>query len=182
MKDNKCDKNTPRSQKVVPTSDFNYEIKDLSKLKPFSENIRYGFRYAWANPSVLIVMSYDNDTKTIHVWDESYKSKVHREELTRSIKDRVGKSIVFCDPIDPSIIAYMNSRGVSAIGAIRYKNSVLNGMKFLRSHKIIVDPKCTGLISELQSPGGYGYAIDAMRYGLEIDIIESSSLGTEGLL
>lgn len=117
---------------------------------------------------------------------ESYAYRLDTIAIApRWIRDIPGieNHVIRCDSARPETIAHLKSHGLAgAIAVNKAKGSVESGVDWLRSHEIIVHPRCTGLIDEL---GKYRYktnkagdilsqledkdnhAIDGMRYAFE---------------
>jgi phage terminase large subunit len=103
-------------------------------------------------------------------------------------KGRAKESIV-ADSAEPKSIDELKKLGVVRIKAARKgKDSINNGIQFLRQFKIIVHPSCTNLIMELNNYAfdtkagqltntpidGYNHLIDPMRYAMERFLMKSN--------
>lgn len=72
---------------------------------------------------------------------------------------KIKEFTVKADSARPETISHISSCGFSVIGATKGKNSVVEGIEFLRSFdKIIIHPRCKNTIFEF---GNYKYKVDA---------------------
>jgi phage terminase large subunit len=92
------------------------------------------------------------------------------------------KEHVTADCAEPKSIEEIRKAGIPRISPARKgKDSVINGIQFIRQFKLIVHPSCTNTILELnnyawQSKNGllvneptdaYNHLMDALRYAME---------------
>ena len=72
---------------------------------------------------------------------------------------KIKEFTVKADSARPETISHVSSCGFSVVGATKGKNSVIEGIEFLRSFdKIIIHPRCKNTIFEF---GNYKYKVDA---------------------
>ena len=72
---------------------------------------------------------------------------------------KIKEFTVKADSARPETISHISSCGFSVVGATKGKNSVVEGIEFLRSFdKIIIHPRCKNTIFEF---GNYKYKVDA---------------------
>lgn len=72
---------------------------------------------------------------------------------------KIKEFTVKADSARPETISHISSCGFSIVGATKGKNSVIEGIEFLRSFdKIIIHPRCKNTIFEF---GNYKYKVDA---------------------
>lgn len=162
----------------------NWKVQDLSEIKSTFDNYYNGCDFGYANdPASIIRLHYDAKHKRIYVTDEHYETGLTNEDLAKEIKRICGKSdVVTCDSSEPKSVAELIQHGVTAVGAVKGKDSVNFGIQWLQQHEIILDVNCTRLKSELevykwqedkngsQLPKPVdrnNHGIDAMRYATE---------------
>ena len=155
---------------------------------------RSGMDIGWIDKSAIIDTLYDRENKTIYVFNEFYKSGCQLAELAQAIKDmRLTKTKLYVDSAESRSIAYFKQEGIRAEGCIKGSGSVKAGLMFLQDNLIIVHPKCTNFIMELENFSyirskatgewtedtlhEYSHAIDACRYGYS-DIYTNTKIKT----
>ncbi len=90
---------------------------------------------------------------------------------------------IIADSARPEMISYMKRLGFVIVQAIKGKNSVKEGIEFLKNKDIVVHPRCTHLIDELihycwktdrqtgeilpELADDHNHVIDALRYATE---------------
>ena len=75
----------------------------------------------------------------------------------------------FSDSARPETISHMRRHGFPRImPSIKGKGSVMDGIEFLKSHEIIVHPRCIHLIDEFTL---YGYKVDNLT-GRVLPVLE----------
>lgn len=90
----------------------------------------------------------------IYVEHESYAYRLETVAIApRWKKDIPGieRYVVRCDSSRPDTISYLRSHGIpQAIAVEKPKGSIESGIDWLRSHEIIVHPRCRNMIDELK--------------------------------
>ena len=142
---------------------------------------RAGMDLGWVDKSAIIDSLYDRENKTIYVFNEFYKSGCQLSELATRIKEmNLQKCKIKVDAAEPRSIQYFKNEGINATPCSKGPDSIKAGLMFLQDHRIIVHPKCTSFITELENfsyikskiTGEYtddtthewSHAIDALRY------------------
>lgn len=142
---------------------------------------RAGMDLGWVDKSAIIDTLYDRNNKTIYVFNEFYKSGQQLSELATAIENMgLRKSKIRIDSAEPRSIQYFRNNGIDATAAQKGPDSVKAGIMFLQDCLIIVHPRCTSFITELENfsyvkskvTGEYteetthewSHAIDACRY------------------
>lgn len=153
---------------------------------------RAGMDIGWIDPSAIIDTLYDKDNHTIYVFNEFYRSGCQLSDLVSAIENmNLQKTRIYVDSADPRAIEYMKSNRIRAEGCPKGKDSVKNGLMFLQDHLIVVHPKCTKFIEELENfsyikskttgewtedtTHEWSHAIDACRYAYS-DIYTNTKL------
>jgi phage terminase large subunit len=166
----------------------NWRVEDLSEMQAQFTNHRNGLDFGYSvDPAALWVAHYDRDHKRIYVFDEIYERKLTNQQLAEQVKDKIGSDYVTCDSAEPKSIAELQSCGVSAMAALKGKDSVLFGIQWLQGCEIIIDKKCVNTKNEIstyhwqEDPNGNAiqkpvekddHLIAAGRYAHESDMIE----------
>jgi len=150
------------------------------------DNYFNGLDFGFADdPTAFIRCHYDKKHKTIYVVDEFYRQAMFIDEVAEELKSILGGELVTCDSSEPRSIADLKRHGIRAIGAKKGPGSIEHGVKWLQSHKLVVNPRCNNTIKELTSykwredkDGNVipkpvdmnNHLLDALRYGFEMEM------------
>lgn len=167
----------------------NWEIRDITdqEMKIF-DNYRNGLDFGFAkDPAAFIRSHYDKKHKIIYILNEVYEIGLTNPELAILVDTILGDDYVVCDSAEPKSIRELKINGISAIPAVKGKDSVNFGIQWLQQQKIVIDRHCQNVINEFQlyqwkrdkfgvplSPpkpvDRDNHAIDATRYAYEDDM------------
>jgi phage terminase large subunit len=166
----------------------NWRVEDLSDMVSQFTNIRNGLDFGFSShPAALSVSHYDHMRKTIYIFDEMYEKGLTNDLLAIEVKNRIGDETVVCDSAEPKSITELQRDGISAIGAMKGKDSVNFGIDWLKQQTIVIDKKCINAKNEFQSykwkedkdgvamrvpVDANNHFIDATRYAYEYDMEE----------
>ena len=139
-----------------------------------------------ADPTALCCMLYDEAHYELYIYDELYVKGYTSQMRYDAICEKGHKnSVIYYDSAGALDSAELMELGMSNL--IPYnkageKNSILNGINFLRSLKIYVHPRCVNFLIEIENymwyvdkdgitqnkpqPGSMDHLMDAMRYGV----------------
>ena len=161
----------------------NWEKRNLSDIKDTFDNIFHGVDFGFSSdPTAYIKVHYDKQKKEIYVLDEFYKEGIFIDDLANALYKKLDGDTITCDSSEPRSIADLQRHRIKAIGAKKGPGSIEHGVKFLQSHKLIIDSKCINVIKEISSyrwredkDGNSlpkpvdkdNHLIDALRYSLE---------------
>ena len=167
----------------------NWRVEDLSPLMDQMTNHRNGLDFGYSvDPAAMVVSHFDRAHKRIYIYDEIYERKLTNEQLAKQIKDRIGTDYVTCDSAEPKSIDELKGYGVSAMPAMKGKDSVLFGIQWLQGCEIVINKTCINAKNEIstyhwqedangnaiQKPvEANDHLIDAMRYAYERDMLET---------
>ncbi len=171
---------------VIFKRGVNWEVRDLSKKKNSFENIRMGLDFGGSiDPYAFTKLSIDFKNKTIYLFDEFYLNQIDIETLWKEIKPKAETHIIFCDRDDDKI-RQLKKLGANIHGARKGKNSIINGIEWLKTFKIVVDKSCVNSIMELETytwmKDRFGnsiqipvdknnHIIDSLRYACSYDMV-----------
>ena len=178
--------------------------EEISQMQYFYCGIDWGFS---ADPFAFIRCSYDRRTQTIYLLDEIVKRGCSNSDIAEMIKekgyDRIGeayyshlsgqvintKQLIICDSAEPKSIIDLRKMDIKAIGCKKYAGSVLYGIRWLQSKRIIIDPRRTPTAYKefteyeyettkdgeilASVPDRNNHTVDSLRYSLD-KIINSS--------
>jgi phage terminase large subunit len=160
----------------------NWQVKSIevpSHLVPL-----YGADWGFNDPTVLIKF-YMIDPYTIYIDKEFYRREVKLDDLPAVFDTIEGSrsNVIVADSSRPEIIEFMIRKGFRMKASTKGAGSVKDGIYWLQSKKVIIDPSCVNTISEFKKaswkvdkktqqvtnePDDFNnHAIDAIRYGSE---------------
>lgn len=174
-----------------------YTIQDFDidevKAKHYSY---FGLDYGFVNdPTALIAVAVDNETKTIYIYDEFTKKGLVNSAIAEVIKSKgYAKEIITADAAEKKSTEEIKRCGVTRIkNALKGADSVIYGIKKIKSFTLVVHPSCKETIVELDNycwqkdnqTGEYiekpvdrsNHLMDALRYALE-DVNKQTKLKT----
>ena len=168
----------------------NWTVQDLSSMRDQFTNHRNGLDFGYSSdPAAAVFCHYDRMRKTIYIYDELYQSGLTNDKLADELKPMINEQLITCDSAEPKSVAELCHYNIMARGATKGKDSVLHGIQWLQQQSIIIDNKCINTRNELQGykwkedKGGVAlpvpvdkdnHLIDALRYGLERDMMDAS--------
>lgn len=155
---------------------------------------RAGIDLGFIDKTAIIDTLFDRQNHTIYVGNEFYKSGCQISEIAQVIKEmNLQKTKLYVDSAEPRTIQYLRQENINAVACAKGKDSVKAGIMFLRDNKIIVNPACKSLITELENfsyikskitgewtddtTHEWSHAIDALRYAYS-DIYTNKKLIT----
>jgi len=201
--------------KVFPS----FEVMDMDMDIPEDCHPRFGADWGFSIDPTVLVKAY-RFGRTLYISDEAYRVRCEIDDTPAlfagncPINDPTNpyrwenhhnhtgvpdayKWPIVADSARPETISYMARKGFQIQRAIKGAKSVEEGVEFIKSHNIVVHPRCTHTIDELST---YSYkidkltdkvlpvladrdnhVIDALRYALEGDRRALRQMGVGGL-
>lgn len=143
-----------------------------------------GLDFGYTNdPSALFVGFVDQENKKLYVWDEMYEKGLSNKRIFENITSMgYVKERITADSAEPKSIDELKGYGMHVKGAVKGKDSILNGIQFIQDFEIIVHPRCVNFITEISNYtwdedkfgnklnrpiDDFNHLMDAMRYALE---------------
>lgn len=120
----------------------------------------YGCDWGFSNDPLALTKSYIfPDTNELYIAEEYYEHKVEVENLPAAFDKISGIKfgVITADNARPELISHMRRKNYRVHPSVKGKNSVLEGVEFLRSYDIVVNPECTNIADEFET---YSYDID----------------------
>ncbi|MCD8238879.1 MAG: PBSX family phage terminase large subunit [Clostridiales bacterium] len=170
---------------------------DLTQiLKKKGAETVFGLDFGYTNdPTALFCGVVFKAENTIYVFDELYERGLTNFDIAQKIKKMgCGKEKIRADAAEPKSIEELRQLGLKGIRASRKgKDSILNGIQFIRNYKIIVSPLCCNFLTEISNYSwdsdkqghkinrpvdNFNHLMDAMRYAVE-DIISGDRMSFE---
>lgn len=155
---------------------------------------RVGSDLGYVDPTTIVCSLYDRDNNTIYIYNEFYKKGCQLDEVAKQMENMNLKKVkIYMDAAEPRTIDYFRRQGFNAVPCIKGADSVQARIAFLQNHTLIIHPKCSNLIQELENfsyikdkkTGNYtdktthefSHAIDGLGYAYS-DIYTKSKLRT----
>ena len=167
----------------------NWEERNFDKDKLISENPKlqsgFGLDFGYTtDPTAFVCFLVDRENKEIYVYDEHYQKGMLNNQIADMIKYKgYAKEEIIADSSEPKSIEEIKRNGVLRIKpAAKGRDSVNNGIQFVKQFRLIVHPSCLSTILELNNYSwkdnragekinepndDYNHILDALRYGLE---------------
>lgn len=126
-----------------------YDTVDAWKIKHF-----FGLDYGYTNdPTAFIAFAANPVSKELYIYDEHYETKMLNSDIARMITQKgFAKERIRADAAEPKSNEDLRRMGIGRIqGAVKGKDSVINGITALQEYKIYVHPRCKNTIKELSS-------------------------------
>jgi len=110
-----------------------------------------GLDFGYSNdPTAFVRAYYHRAQRKIFIINEYESLEVTNDQIANALKPMLNGDNVICDSAEPKSIKELNNHGVSALGALKGKDSVLHGIQWLKQQEIVVDQTCQGVINNLQ--------------------------------
>lgn len=177
----------------------NYEVKEFDRP---NGKLLVGLDFGFVNdPTALICSILDEENKTIYIFDEWGDTNKTNDEIANIVVNLgYSKSVIVADSAEPKSIQELRRKGLYRIKeSVKGKDSILHGIQRLQQYKLVVSPKCTQTITELENyswekdkkTGEYinkpvdqfNHFLDALRYSLQcydkgtLKVIDKSLIG-----
>jgi len=155
----------------------NWDIDDLdAEAEASEESWLWGADWGFSvDPTVLIKCKIMG--RKLYISEEAYKVRCEIDETPSLFAGTdtwptgprwenkhshpglkgVMQGLITADSARPETISYMEKRGFSIRRAVKGAESVEEGVEFMKSHDIVVHPRCTHTIDELDT---YQYKVD----------------------
>ena len=162
------------------------DAEEKPKNPVFKENVKsaFGLDFGYTNdPSAFFVGFIDTENKKLYVYDEFYQPGMSNKRIADTIQEMgYSKEHITADSAEPKSIDELRGYGLRVKGAVKGKDSILNGIQWIQDLEIIIHPRCVNFLTEisnytwdkdkfnnkLNKPiDDFNHLMDAMRYALE---------------
>lgn len=162
----------------------NWEIGVAEDTKNYS--LLLGLDFGYINDATAFVVAYlDENSKTIYIDNELYQTGLLNDQIANAIKYMgFAKSVIIADSAEQKSIEEIRREGVSRIrAASKGQGSILQGIQKLQQYRLVVNPRCVNMITELQNYSwkkdkitneyinepndSFNHLCDALRYSLQ---------------
>ena len=150
----------------------NWEYGKFDNRLPFVYGMDFGFA---PDPDVVVKVAVDLKRKLIYVKEIFRGNELGTDDLANILKKKLLLSVpIIADCAEKRLIRDLQNRGLKKLQKV-VKGKVLEGLKTLKSFKIIVDSSSAKICFELNnyvSKDGvpldaFNHSIDAIRYAVE---------------
>ena len=168
----------------------NVEEREMSdeEVSAF-DHLRHGLDFGFAvDPLAYVGMHYDAKREDLYIFDEIYAQRMKNRRAAELILPRAGRRLIGADSAEPKSIDEMTDYGLNMLAVKKGPDSVDFGIKWLQKlHHIYIDKRrCPNAYREFVGyeymrnkdgqfisayPDKDNHAIDAVRYGLENDML-----------
>jgi phage terminase large subunit len=170
---------------IVSEEWFDYKkiLKDVEDSKAIF-SLDFGFTN---DPTAFVCGIIDKVNKRLWIFDEFQEKGLLNDEIAQKIIDMgFRKEVIICDSAEPKSIEELRRNGLDRVkGAVKGRDSIINGINLLQQFEITVHPKCVCIQEELKNytwkkeKNGeyintpidkYNHSLDALRYGVSSDV------------
>lgn len=157
-----------------------FELSDIQTVKT-----AFGLDFGYSVDATAFVAAYiDQESNKIYVYDEMYKTKMSNKMIFEEITSMgYSKEKIIADSAEPKSIDELKGLGLRRIEAAKKgKDSINNGIQFIRNFEIIIHPRCVNFLMEISNYtwekdkfgnqinrpiDDFNHCLDALRYGCE---------------
>lgn len=138
---------------VVEDFDWKKLASTRNKYGQLQYKEYYGLDFGYANdPTAFIGCLVNQKERTIHIFDELYLYHATNNQIKYHITQKgYHKKLITADSEDPRTINELKILGLKMEPALKGQNSVIHGIQKIQDYKIIVHPRCTNTIIELNN-------------------------------
>lgn len=154
------------------------------------DRLHYGLDFGFAtDPLAFICMHYDKKHEILYIFNEVYKFSLDTRPAAEMVKRLAQRRLVIADSAEPRTIRSFEKYGCNIKGAKKGPDSVEHGIKWLQDLRAIYIDKsrCPNAYREFvgyeyaqnkdgqfisQYPDKNNHAIDAVRYGMEMEMLD----------
>lgn len=114
----------------------------------------FGLDYGYSNdPTAFIACLINPIDKTVHIYDEIYKTGMLNSDIAKEITNRgYQKERIRADCAEPKSNEDLRRLGVERIApSVKGKDAIINGIAKIQEYTLYVHPNCKNTISELSS-------------------------------
>ncbi len=150
-----------------------WELGDFDDSLPYIFGMDFGYS---VDPTALIKIAVDDKKETIYIDELVYKTGMNTNSIfTASAEYASRKDLIVADSAEPRLIDEIKHKGLNIKPTIKGPDSVRAGIKRMQDYKLVVTPRSTNIVKELNNYvwhdkksdtpiDKYNHAIDAVRY------------------
>lgn len=162
----------------------NWELGEYDHTK-IQGQLLCGLDFGFTNdPTAFVAAILNEEEKIIYIFKEwGATNKTNDEIAAAIIAMGFSKSVIIADSAEQKSIEELKRLGLQRIRAsVKGKDSVLHGIQKLQQYKLVVNPECHALITELENyswkkengeyvnkpvDNGFDHYLDSLRYSTQ---------------
>ncbi len=192
------EKNNPIYYRIYALGEFatlskliytNWEVRSFDHMEILKAKANrttiFGTDFGYTNDYTTLICSIIDETeKKIWIYDEHFEKHLTNEDIYNMYVDhRVAGERIVCDSSEPKSIEELKRYGCKRVeGAVKGKDSIMNGIQLIQQYQIIVHSDCTQIQEELRNYtfvkdrqtkvyinkaiDKYNHGLDAFRYSV----------------
>lgn len=167
--------------------DENFDYKEILRTVKDSKAI-FSLDFGFTNdPTAFVCSILDEINKKIWIFDGFEEKGLLNDEIAKKIIEMgYRKEVITCDSAEPKSIEELKRNGLDRVrGAVKGKDSIINGINLLQQYEIIILPSLTWIIEEFKNYtwkkgkdgeyinvpiDKYNHSLDSLRYGITTEI------------
>lgn len=157
---------------------------------PEGKSVKYGMDFGFSNdPTTLIAVVETSDA--IYADELIYRTGLTNSDISNEIKSTkliTRNDVIIADNAEPKSITELNQMGWSVKPSYKGKDSIKNGIDYIKRKELRITKKSVNLIRELRNYSwdtdkngkmldkpvdSFNHAIDALRYALSIKPVQT---------
>ena len=164
-----------------------FDYKEILRTVKGSKAI-FSVDFGYSNdPTAFVCAVIDEVNKRLWVFDGFEEKGLLNDEIAARIIDMgYRKEVITCDSAEPKSIEELRRNGLDRVrGALKGKDSIINGINLLQQFEMIIHPTCTGIQEELKNYtwkkgkdgeyinvpiDKYNQNLDSLRYGVTAEL------------
>ncbi|MGN1029769.1 MAG: PBSX family phage terminase large subunit [Bacilli bacterium] len=165
----------------------NFDYREILKEVKDSKAI-FGLDYGFTNdPTAFECSIIDKINKRLWVFDEFQEKGLLNDEIAEKIIHMgYRKEVIVADSSEPKSNEELRRCGIDRIkGAVKGRDSIINGINLLQQYEIIIHPKCVCIQEEIKNYtwkkgkdgeyinvpiDKYNHGLDALRYAVSTEV------------
>lgn len=141
--------------KLVYTNweELTFDYMEVLKEKKYRKAI-FGTDFGYTNdPTTLVCSVIDDVDKIIWIYKEHFERGMTNEDIYNMyVENRVAGERIVCDSSEPKSIEELKRLGCKRIvGALKGRDSIVNGIQLIQQYKVYVHPGCKNIIEEFKN-------------------------------
>lgn len=141
--------------KLVYTNweELTFDYMEVLKEKKYRKAI-FGTDFGYTNdPTTLVCSVIDDVDKIIWIYKEHFERGMTNEDIYNMyVENRVAGERIVCDSSEPKSIEELKRLGCKRIvGALKGRDSIINGIQLIQQYKVYVHPDCKNIIEEFKN-------------------------------
>ena len=167
----------------VETFDYMDILRSVKDSKAIF-SLDFGFTN---DPTAFVCSILDEINKKIWIFDGFEEKGLLNDEIAKKIIEMgYRKEVITCDSAEPKSIEELKRNGLDRVrGAVKGKDSIINGINLLQQYEIIILPSLNWIIEEFKNYtwkkgkdgeyinvpiDKYNHSLDSLRYGITTEI------------